>query len=679
MKKIVIILASFFLAGLSQSLHSDIKAKHNPQETLKHKVTVTLKLVQVYVTDKEGHPVMNLEKEDFELYDNGERKTITEFEKYILMPHSPIEVSAHESKKKPLAAQKMTRKFFIFFDFAFNNPPGIKKSKEAALHFLETGLRSDDEVGIITYSLRKGLTLHEYLTTDHKRVHDMIKYLDTKEVVGRARDMEELLWKDASAKSESLNGGFQKQTGPPKFKFKQEFTEYSYHALNFSLRMRELGKALRYIPGNKHIVLLSSGIASSLLYGIGSTKIGKLGDTRLRKRYEDMLRELTASNTVVYPINSEELRTFIYKHEDMTGVFTLQRMARETGGKYFDHVHDYKNITEEIKNITGSFYVLGYYISENWDGSYRKIEVRVKKNGYKVHAQRGYFNPKPFSEYSELEKRLQLMDLALSKTPHFQSTIEFPLITFPCFYHGEHKLVVIARIPREDIASVASEKMEIIDLVFKENKIAGFKKGVFNFLALPSKESIYYYSLFSLSPGEYEIRVMIRNLETGEAARGAASMALPERADPSLWLDPPLLLKYESSAIYLKGRARIEKGAKAEHISFTELYPFDYSFFTPVVKKLARGTDEVLAILRGSEQALESPLSIKLTSLSSREEIPLSYTVLESYLEKGTKTLVITVMLPLELHPGEYEFCVSGSKNRNGYDVAEGKVNFTIE
>jgi hypothetical protein len=40
---------------------------------LQHEVTVTLKLIQVTVTDKKGNPVSDLHKDEFVLYDNGKR------------------------------------------------------------------------------------------------------------------------------------------------------------------------------------------------------------------------------------------------------------------------------------------------------------------------------------------------------------------------------------------------------------------------------------------------------------------------------------------------------------------------------------------------------------------------------------------------------------------------------
>jgi hypothetical protein len=41
-------------------------------DALQYEVSVTLKLIQVYVSDKEGNPIHDLTKDDFLLYDNGQ-------------------------------------------------------------------------------------------------------------------------------------------------------------------------------------------------------------------------------------------------------------------------------------------------------------------------------------------------------------------------------------------------------------------------------------------------------------------------------------------------------------------------------------------------------------------------------------------------------------------------------
>jgi hypothetical protein len=56
--------------------------KSPPQEALQYEVTVSLKLVQVYVTDKNGQPVADLNKEDFIVLDDGKPVAVTDFERH---------------------------------------------------------------------------------------------------------------------------------------------------------------------------------------------------------------------------------------------------------------------------------------------------------------------------------------------------------------------------------------------------------------------------------------------------------------------------------------------------------------------------------------------------------------------------------------------------------------------
>lgn len=537
--------------------------ENEAQEQEQHEVTVTLKLIQVYVTDKDGKPAMDLALEDFELSDNGKKKDLTEFEKYTLS------LPQIEKEKKPLEqifqpkptpteeiqpAQSMNRKFFLFFDFAFNNREGIKKSREAALHFIDTKLHPTDEVGLLSYSLLNSLSLHEFLTTNHQKVREAVEEIGMKNVLGHANNVEEQFWRntlklsapDASEYAQPLDNS--KFSGDPQFqKMREQATNMDRGAFrqqvsSFTTKLRELAKALRYIPGHKHIILFSSGIPTSFLYGI-PTPFGvsstyrkdlsvnmedNLGDTARRIKFESMLKELAASNSQFYTLDTEDLRETILQDEQMMGGGTMKQMSNTTGGKYYGRIHNYEEIMEEIQNVTSSYYVLGYYIGEQWDGKYHKIKVKVKKKGYKVRAQSGYFNPKPFTEYSEVEKQIHLVDLALNQRSLFENPIRFYLEPGIDFEKKKDNLKLLSKISVDDLQKIAGENVEIVSLVFnEEDTIVGFKREDIDFSELPTKEFLHT-SVMTIPPGAYKCRVVIRNLETGRGAIGISSVYIPQ-------------------------------------------------------------------------------------------------------------------------------------------------------
>jgi len=194
MRRFCLFLLGAPLAAFLISFSAD-RAQAQPQKEqtqLKHEVKVTLKLVQVYVTDKKGNPVLDLTRDDFIVFDEGKRQALTEFERHVLTLPSEKKDAPAEVVETPAPPSRelMSRKFFLFLDFAFNNAKGIEKTKEAALHFLDTQLQPTDEVGLLSYSATRSLTLHEYLTTDHAAVRKIVKGFGIEEIVGRAEDFE---------------------------------------------------------------------------------------------------------------------------------------------------------------------------------------------------------------------------------------------------------------------------------------------------------------------------------------------------------------------------------------------------------------------------------------------------------------------------------------------------------
>jgi VWFA-related protein len=261
--------------------------KQETAQELRHEVAVTLKLVQVYVTDKKGNPVLDLTKEDFIIHDNGKKKPITEFEIHILaLPSIEEKVQPEIIPETTLPAPRelMSRKFFLLFDFAYNNARGILKAKKAALHFIDTQVQPSDEVGLLSYSAIKSLTLHEYLTTDHEKVREVAESFGLKEIHGRAEHFEEDIWRVVTGENPldaSKRGGVDKiepeelwlegEGLSPDFKKFQAMRDSNVYALHFIQKMEDFAKALRYIPGYKHIILFSSGIPYSMMYGIHQT------------------------------------------------------------------------------------------------------------------------------------------------------------------------------------------------------------------------------------------------------------------------------------------------------------------------------------------------------------------------------------------------------------------------
>ena len=665
MKKKIYLSLGFLLLIMSLivlKLDPESFQQKNSQKAFHHEVIVTLKLVQVYVTDKNGNPVTDLTKDDFILYDNRRLQRITDFEKHFLFkPEIVVAEELEELKETALAParkipSRMNRKFFFFIDVERNGLRGLKKSKEAASHFIETKVQPSDEVAVLSYSSMAGLVLHEYLTTDHKKVREVIKGLRL------FPEYDGELWKGNLQGKATLTDGIN-LVEEAKDKLKDDqlefhtFTKVTGHtpivgdelmqkilANKFIFEMKALAKSLRHIPGYKNIVFFSTGIVRDFFYR----------DHEFRKNYQEMSKEFSASNCPIYSVNTESMSASL-KGGGYSGDHSLKQLASHSGGKYFGNIDSQERIAVEIQKITSNYYVLGYYVDEKWDGKYHKIKVDVKRKGCHVYAQSGYFNPKPFTEFTEFEKRLHLVDLALSENPYFQPPLNFPLIANLCSYEKEFNVVLLSEVPVERINEVLREKTEIITLIFDEkNNIIDSRKAEIDFSTLPEKK-IYLYTISSLPPGSYECRVVIRNLFTGRGAVASSSIVIPDESPSGIKIFPPLLLIPAKESYYLNISDEDEKKER-ESPSIVNFYPFNLSQTAPLVEELEQGESKLLAVIRCSIIGIQEPnieLTVHLIQHLTGQKTPLSSSILYSKKEEGTFMFLIGFQLP-KLQLGRY-------------------------
>jgi len=636
--------------GRTEQQAAPVRVQERPIE---HQVAVTLKLIQVYVTDRKGNPVPDLTRDEFTVIDNGERKTLTEFERHSVsgpaMAPKPAPAAVAEAVPiagKPAAEPEKTsiaRKYFLFFDFAFNNQRGARKSIDAAVRFLEKDVKPGDEVGLVTYSLTRGMSVHEFLTADHKKVREALGNIAVKDVAGRAFEIEQEYWRQAAEDATPAtqlrgDGGGNAPPNQPALDWRRQ--EAKGQAQNFILDLTSLAKALRYVPGQKHLIFFSTGIPSSMIYGnvVGTpTSSGgaanrskaDFGDYILRGQNEDMMRELATSNCTFFAFDTREAakvdslfsydeQTFgtgyrdiftvggvsqttnlMYKEENVTGLYTLTKLSKDTGGQYYSNINNYEDNLERVVNLTATYYVLGYPIASAWDGQYHKISVETTRKGCEVRAQSGYFNPLPFKDLSPLEKQLQMTDLALSDNPVYQTPISATMKAFPG-PDDDRTLILLMKLPPETLDRLGEGKSEIVRFIFDaRGDLADLRRSE-ETLGRYANKSLFYSTRMVLDPGEYKCRIVVRNLENGTAAVATANAVVPAltaRSRPLTLLPPLLLTDDTAGAVYLEGRSKLSQTETLITPERMSPYPFDFRNYAPLFGTIPRGRPATVALL----------------------------------------------------------------------------------
>lgn len=635
-----------------------VQAEKRPlQSLLQHEAGVTLKLVQVYVTDLEGNPARDLEISDFVLYDNGKRQKISAFEKHFQPVTEETLGQTEPLPSRPIPAL-MSRKFFFIIDYEGNDLEAIAKSRRAVLEFLDNQVQPGDEIALLSYSLVRGLVVHEFLTADHQKIRTALRRaLDIPGIAGgwdfgrvilegETLGQRPAVPEDSERSAEASRGRGSVAIGGPSSQFA---------SLDLARRLRALGTGLRHIPGQKNVILFCRGFGRGVLrHGTHSNFI-----------FLEMARELASASS---PVFSVDTTTGEAKKKKVFADGSLEYLSSLTGGKFYHDVNYESEIGADIQTATSNYYVLGYTIAADWDGKFHEIKVEVLKKGYEVYAQKGYFNPLPYSKLSADEKELHLLGLALGEKTNPDRRLDFPLIVLPFSSHKGINTMLISEIPVQRIREVVGGSTELISLIFDQNRaIVDGKREVIEWKD-SGREKAYHYSTVCLEPGTYDCRIVLRSLETGASALAACTTAVPEREEKALQLFPPLLLKLEKGALYLKASQHENATGALGVPSIMDIFAIDPMEHTPYMENMLPRSSEVWASVRcafGGGPGKGIKLSAFLEDKLTEESVELPLTLVSEKIKDNVIISLILFQVP-ELDADEYLFYLVGEDPESG-------------
>jgi VWFA-related protein len=538
-----------------------------PIEQLQHEVSVVLKLIPVRVTDRKGEPIAGLKKEDFALFVDGEKTTITDFEEHLLPPSLKIAKQPPSPPAAKSAAKNLlNRKFVFFFDFAFNSARGIPLSKDAALKFLKEKVEPDDQIALISYSATRGLRVHEFFSNDHEKIKEAIESFGFSDIVGRAEDIEQQYLE--FLRSEDENGtriaGMESLEVKPSDLFSRRVAQGQI--LDYLDRLNELALALRYIPGDKYWLYFSSGPPSSLVF-VDPRSI--FLSTQARSEYENLIKELSASNCVLFPFDAHD---FGGPEAQASGAYTLERMAKQTGGRFYGNIGSPKNL-DDIQNRTEAYYVLGFPIHEASQSGFHDVKVSVNKPGCRVNAPAGFFDSKPFKKMSPFERALHLVDVALSEAPLSQIPLTMPMRGYYWPFPKGSNVLLAAELPMTAIQAANFKEVEIVDIITDSNKRVVLLQGGQADIGSFNDSPAIYWSIRSLPHGTYDYRTVVRDLETGRAVIGSGKIAIVDDGKPIQFF-PPVFMR-PSDPSMLGPRACSFLAASGKRVETRSAGPFE--------------------------------------------------------------------------------------------------------
>jgi VWFA-related protein len=370
--------------------------------------------VDVSVTDKDHQPITNLTANDFEVRENGEKQTIqaiylATMNRALLSASQPATTS--ETSGAPEHRALKQRVFVFVLDMAHLSAAGFTRSRDAVVDFLKDNMASSDLVGIVA----NGKMLDNRIDSDREarlkaladvKVPNMSRFaemrsfprlVDESEAAKIARSDEGTL-DNAVARAcreqpgECRGAGGDGQVRNEVIAKAAHVSAETQRDTSLTLTMLQgLANGLARLPGPKQVVVFSEGFytddTSDWLKEVVSTAARNgvhfsTFDARGLAKDQQSQSFLGAA-----PVTSSGDLTAINTD---TNADVLTSLASDTGGDQVRNFNNFKEPMDRLARETGTYYVLGYRPTKAFDGSYRKLEVKVLRPDVRVLARKGY-------------------------------------------------------------------------------------------------------------------------------------------------------------------------------------------------------------------------------------------------------------------------------------------------
>ena len=378
---------------------------------------INTQLVQIdaVVTGKGGAHMDDLTADDFELFVDGKKQSLSYFKlvKTVTNPTPPEEPKKNDKNNpalppsttaiKQVAPEQVHRTVAFVVDDLGMGFESMHYAREALKKFVAKEMQDGDLVGIIRTG--KGMGALQQFTTDRRVLSAAIDKLTWNPF---GRDMIPRFGVQSGqpqqAAGESDDQFAQRQGAYERAEDFREtvFTVGTLGAVNFVVR------GLRELPGRKMVVLLSDGFR---LFGRDRDNTQALESLR---RLTDLANR---SSVVIYTIDTGGLLTLQPDASANMGGMTPEQMneqrsqasqqvfdtqdglvalARETGGFAVLNNNDINVGVTKVMKDNESYYLLGFDPDDDqfdvkYRNKYHTIKVKLKRPGLQVRTRAGYY------------------------------------------------------------------------------------------------------------------------------------------------------------------------------------------------------------------------------------------------------------------------------------------------
>jgi len=656
-----------------------------PQERPTFSTSTNVVIVDVTVLGRDGKPVENLSKDDFELYEDGKLQPLQGCDlqrlntKALPALNSPPRSSIGRDSPPPATTADTARDYrliILLFDFSSMQPTEQIRATDAAVKFLSTQMTSSDLVSIMVFA--SSLQAVQDFTADR----DLLISTIQKFHIGDSSELASL-------------GG----TGPdPEDEsglFAADETEFNIFNTDRKLAaLEDTARKLSAYPQKKALVYFSAGVE----------KTGVDNQSQLRAT----INAAVQSNVAFYPIDARGLMASapggdatktgavgskLYSGAGQRALSdsfhnqqeTLYSLAADTGGQALLDSNDLTLGITQVQKDIASYYVLSYASSKQADdGRYRRIQVKVAPRlaamKLKLDYRAGYFAPTTFARMSSSDKEARLQQALESENPSTDLPIAVEVDYFR-LAKDKYFVPVSVKIPGSALSFRSKGRKAATELDFI-TEVRDARRHVASVVrdTIPLKlddatagqvgrKQVQYDTGLTLAPGKYTLRFVARENGEGKVGTFETPFTIPDlSAGNALRLSSVILsnqrqpLKQQIAAVkndkeLLAENPLIDNSGRKIVPNVTRVFRSGQNLFVylevydpmmpenPSQNRRAASVAANLTLFNGTQKVMDTP-QVHMTRLDSRRDnvLPVRLTIPFNDLRPGQYTCQINVI-----------------------------------
>jgi VWFA-related protein len=637
------------LALLTTALHGGAQQLPAQRADGTVKSGVTAVLVDVVVRNKHGMPVRDLQSSEVEVVEDGATQTIDSFTPIVEAEVPPTTTPspapgpaaasvgtgtiAADAHAAALSAAKLTPITALVFDRL--GPEGRQLAVKAARAYVSESDPLPSMMGVFGIDL--AFTPYAPFTKDRETLEKALDRIETRasatfgidrERKARIENNAATTQQQADAAGSGGGGANQGSSGAAAQLAQMEANmlagfealerdEQGYASVNGLFAI--IG-AMRQLPGRKSIVLFSEGVAippavHRLFLGVidaanrANVSIYTMDAAGLRTESEqakirDQVNRAGKRGLTSYassprregsgnePLSKAlELNEDVLRQDPHTG---LGELAQGTGGLIFDSTNNLRTGFDRVASDLRNYYLIGYTpTNPAYDGTFRKIEVKVNRPGLTVAARKGYFavrdtggapvNTWEAPALAALDRRP-----VPNAFPYRAGALQFPSKESPGLVPVviDLKTAPLSFATTEDHKAFKSDFAVVVRFVDAQNKVVRKvsqhyeMSAALDKLDLAKNSDVIFYREPELAPGIYAMEAVVYDGPTSKASVRYATVEVPK-------VDPAKLRM--SSLVIVK---RSEK-VGADEPKTSPLFVKDVLLYPNLGEDISKGNQEV--------------------------------------------------------------------------------------